>query len=299
MTDRIGDFRHQTRLADMMGATRGRVRALEMDVVTGKSIQRFAEIPKETGLLLRTREQLAGNDNFIAQNERLTSQLQAMDGALGGIASVAERLRAQLVQRLNDPTGKDMPLDIEARTMLDEVAAQLNATFDGRYLFAGTRTGQKPVQLPDPPITSPDPALYYQGDQTKRTGWIDRHVEVELVARADDPGFAGLLAALGSTIAGHAANDRATLEAALTKAEQALAGVVELRGKMGALAARVLDVTESQRSASLYLDETRARIEDTDIAEAMTRMAQDKVAIEASYMIVSQISHLSLADYLR
>jgi flagellar hook-associated protein 3 FlgL len=57
--------------------------------------------------------------------------------------------------------------------------------------------------------------------------------------------------------------------------------------------------SEGQRSTILYLDQTRSAIEDTDVAEAMTRMAQDKVAIEASYLIVSQVSRLSLADYLR
>lgn len=299
MTDRIGDFSHQTRMADLMGTTRARVRDLETDVATGKSIRRFSEIPKETGLLLRTREQIASNDNFVAQNERLTNELQAMDGTLGNIVSVAERLRTLLVQRLNDPTGQEMPLDVEAASMTSEVAAQLNFTLDGRYLFSGTSTDRAPVALPAVTLTSADPSLYYQGDRLDRTAWVDRQVELALPARADDPAFAGLLAALGTTLGAHASNDRAALETALTQAEQALSGVVELRSRMGAAAARVEDVTESQRSAALYLDETRGGIEDTDIAQAMTRMAQDKVGIEASYLIVSQISNLSLADYLR
>jgi flagellar hook-associated protein 3 FlgL len=299
MTDRIGDFSHQTRMSDLLGTTRARVRDLENDVATGTTMRRYAEIPKETGLLLRTREQIAGNDNFIAQNERLANQLQAVDGALGNIVSIAERLRTLLVQRLNDPTGQDMPLDIEAASMTREVAAQLNAALDGRHLFSGTRTDRAPVALPAATLTSADPALYYQGDRIDRTVWIDPQVELALPVRADDPAFADLLAALGTTLVAHTTKDRPALESALAKAEQALAGVAELRGRMGATATRVENVTESQRSAALYLDATRAGIEDTDIAHAMTRMAQDKVAIEASYLIISQISNLSLADYLR
>ncbi|WP_027132590.1 flagellin [Geminicoccus roseus] len=299
MTNRIGDFSHHARLSDLMGQTRARVRDLEIDVATGKDIRRFSEIPQDTGLLLRTRAQLSGNAQFVVQNERLTDQLQAMDGALGDVVTIAERLRTLLVQRLNDPTGRDMPLEVELAGMTEQVAAQLNFTSDGRYLFSGTATDRRPVQLPAGPITSADPSLYYQGDAIDRTAWLDAQVELVLPARADDPAFADLLAALGSTLAAHAANDRPALEAALAGADRALSGVLALRSSVGAAAARVLDVTEGQRAASDYLDETRSRIEDTDMALAMTRMAQDKVTIEASYLIVSQISRLSLADYLR
>ncbi|HEX2525844.1 MAG TPA: flagellin [Geminicoccus sp.] len=299
MTTRIGDLSHQTRLADVMGSTRSRVRDLETDVATGKQVRRYAEIPQETALLLRTRDQIATNGNFLAQNERLNDELQAMDGALGSIVSVAERLRTLLVQRLNDPSGDDMPLGIESATLTEEVAAQLNATSHDRYLFSGTSTDTKPVILPAGPITTADPGLYYQGDDLNRSGWLERDVKVDVLVRADDPAFADLFAALGMTLTGHQANSRPMLENALAKADQALAGVIELRSTVGATAARVQDVAEVQRSAALYLDETRGRIEDTDTSAAMTRMAQDKVAIEASYLIVSQISNLSLADYLR
>ena len=299
MTSRVGDFSHQNRLADLMSATRSRVRSQEMQVASGKSVQRFSEIPKDAGFLLRTREQLAVNNNFVEQNERLTDQLQAMDGALGAIVDVAERFRTLLVQRLNDPAGANVPLETEARAMTKEVAARLNLTSDGRFLFGGSRTDQRPVSLPASSINTSDPSIYYQGDVLTRGAWIDENVKIDLPARADDPAFAGLLAAMGKAALGHANNDQSALRTALTLTEQALAGVIDLRSRTGAVAARVGDVTESQRSAALYLDEGRARIEDTDIAKTMTQMAQDKVAIEASYLVVSQVSKLSLVDYLR
>ena len=299
MTQRVGDFSHQSHLTDLMSATRSRVRAMETSVASGKSISRFSEIPSETGQLLRTRAQAAGTSNFIRQNERLGDQLQATDGALGDIVAVAERLRSLLVQRLNDPTGGDVPLDTEAQSMAEEVAARLNVSSGGRFLFAGTATDRKPVVLPSAPTTNADPAIYYRGDAINRSANIEEEIQIDLIARADDPAFADLLSALGSASVGHLTDDRPTLEAALTKAERALSGVVALRSRVAATTARVADVAESQRTASLYLDETRSRIEDTDIAKTMTQLAQDKTAIEASYLIVSQISNLSLTDYLR
>jgi flagellar hook-associated protein 3 FlgL len=299
MTTRIGDLSHQTLLSDVMTNTRSRVRDLEMDVAAGKQVRRYAEIPQDTALLLRTREQIATNGNFLSQNERLNDELQAMDGALGSIVSVAERLRTLLVQRLNDPTGDDMPLGVESATLKQEIAAQLNSTSHDRYLFAGTRTDTLPVTLPSAPMTTADPSVYYQGDALNRAGWLDRDMSVDIPVRADDPAFADLFAALGMTQVGHQTNSRTMLENALDKADRALAGVIKLRSTVGGTAARVQGVAEIQRSTALYLDETRGRIEDTDTAAAMTRMSQDKVAIEASYLIVSQISNLSLADYLR
>ena len=298
MTTRIGDAAQHNRTLDALLTTRERTRALETDVSTGKSARRYAEIPRDTGLLLRTREQLAVNQNYVTQNDRLTNRVQAMDNALGSIVSVAERLRTLLVQRLNDTTGSEIDLDGEASAMTDQVAAQLNLQLEDRYLFAGSRTDTKPVVLPSTMITSADASLYYQGDQLTPSARVDTDVEVSLQARADDPAFASLFQALGLARTAHLANDRAGLEAALTKAGEALDGVVDLRSKVDATASRVADLTEVQRSASLYLDDIRGNIEDTDIADAMTRMSQDKLVLESSYLIISQVSRLSLADYL-
>ena len=81
--------------------------------------------------------------------------------------------------------------------------------------------------------------------------------------------------------------------------ETALDGVTALRAGVGIAAERLEAVTESQRSAILYLDEIVAGIEDTDLAAMLTRIASDQASLEAGYAITGKLASLSLADYLR
>ena len=55
-------------------------------------------------------------------------------------------------------------------------------------------------------------------------------------------------------------------------------GVTGLRAGVGIAAERLEAITESQRSAILYLDEIVAGIEDTDLAAVLTRIASDQAA---------------------
>ena len=81
--------------------------------------------------------------------------------------------------------------------------------------------------------------------------------------------------------------------------EAALDGATGLRAGVGIAAERLEAITESQRSAVLYLDEIVAGIEDTDLAAVLTRISSDQAALEAGYAVTGKLASLSLADYLR
>ncbi len=222
-----------------------------------------------------------------------------MDGALGSVADIAARARTALVQRLDGGLGSDVPLDELVDTMLAEVQSALNTRLDGQYLFAGSRSDVAPVSLPTPPPTTADPTLYYRGDAVSLTARADAGLELAYGVTADAAPFAELIATLGQARAAHLADDRAGLAAAMSGLETALDGVTSLRAGVGIAAERLEAVTESQRSAILYLDEIVAGIEDTDLAAVLTRIASDQASLEAGYTITGRLASLSLADYLR
>jgi flagellar hook-associated protein 3 FlgL len=299
MLTRVGDQAQSERIRAALLDIQDRVRTAQQSVATGKTASVYADMPREAGISLRTRSVRDQLDGFAAENQKTIDQMRAADGALGNIVALAERFRTLLVQRLNDNTGDALPLDVEARSMTSELAAQLNTRFDGRYLFSGSRTGTKPVELPPAPILAADPTLYYQGDEVVTTSRSDGEVLVAWGVRASAPAFAEFFAALGKAATAHTLNDRATLEVALDQAGTALDKLTELRSGLAANTARLEDQIESQRSASVYLADVLSRLEDTDIAAAMTQIAQDQTALEASYALVGRLSNLSLAEYLR
>jgi flagellar hook-associated protein 3 FlgL len=72
-----------------------------------------------------------------------------------------------------------------------------------------------------------------------------------------------------------------------------------LRGQVGATGERLNTITDSQQSTATYLDDIVSRIEDADVPQTMTQLAQDQANLEAAYLTTSRLSQLTLADYLR
>jgi flagellar hook-associated protein 3 FlgL len=299
MAARIGDLAQSQRLTAGLSAIQSRLREAQVAVASGKAATRYDQIADRAGELVRVKDARALTVTLADQNERLGQRLQLIDGALGSVADVAARARTALLQRLDGGMGSDVPLDVLVDTMLAEIQSALNTRQDGQYLFAGSRSDAAPVALPATPATTVDPALYYRGDAVRLTTRADAGLELAYGVTADAAPFAELIAMLGQARAAHLADDRAGLTAAMGGLETALDGVTGLRAGVGIVAERLEAVTESQRTAVLYLDEIVAGIEDTDLAAVLTRLASDQASLEAGYSVTGKLASLSLADYLR
>jgi flagellar hook-associated protein 3 FlgL len=299
MATRIGDLGHSQRQTASLLAVQSRLREAQLAAGSGRAASRWDQIADRAGTLLRLEDARAATATLAAQGERFAPQLQVMDHALGQIVAVADRMRAALVQRLDGGLGDQVPLDALIDTMLPEVARALNTRHRGQYLFAGSRTDVAPVVLPASPPTVPDPALYYRGDMVRLSIRADLELELPYGVTADAAPFARLIAGLGQARAAHLADDRAGLAGAMAEIEAALGGVAQLRAEVGFVAERLEATTESQRSVLLYLDELTSGIRDADLAAVLTRIAQDRVSLEAAYSVTGALASLSLANYLR
>ncbi len=299
MTTRIGDFTRHALLTSMVQKTQGRMADLQMAIASGKKAQKYDAIAGDVPVLLSTHFDRRLTSAHIDQNLLTVDRMQAMDGTLKALGDIAERARTLLVQRLDGTVGDAVPLDTELDTMLEQIEARLNLRVDGRYLFAGSRTDTKPVEIPDPPPTTADSSTYYQGDEIRLKVRAEADIEIEYGIPASDSAFERLIGAIGLARRGHLANDRGDLENALDLLGQAVEKLSDLRGELGSKRSRLEAVIDIQRGDAVYFDDIINRLENTDISEAMSRLAQDRTVLEASYVTISRISQLSIADFLR
>jgi flagellar hook-associated protein 3 FlgL len=299
MLGRTGDVAQSNRMTGYIQGTQGRMREAQLAIATGKRAETYSAIGSDTGILLQAREGQKRADAFAASNTTTVERLRTMDGALGNIVDIADRMRTLLIQRSDPSIGNSLPLGTEIDTMLQEIASQLNVRLGDRHLFAGSRTDTPPVVLPAT-ITGPadlDPDLIYRGDDIRLTARAAENVEVGYGILARD--VFEIMNVLAAAKAAHTADDDDALRAASDALGEALSSLVDLRGELGARTARVEAISNTHRANSAYLAETVSRIEDTDLPTAIARMAQDQMAIEAAYLTISRLNSLSLADYLR
>ncbi|MCB2052839.1 MAG: hypothetical protein KDE35_01175 [Geminicoccaceae bacterium] len=297
MIDRIADNAHNTRLTGYLQSTQTRMRETQLSISTGKSAQRFADIADQARLLTATRHESRVLEERLVQDRIGVDRLTAMSGALEGVGNVVERLRALTVQRLSGAAGKEVPLASEIDSMLQEIAGRLNVSLDGRHLFAGSRTGTAPIDMPASVSSAADLANVFVGDTQHLAIRIDDGATLEVPLTADD--FVPLLETMADLKAAHQAGDVQALQTGLAALTGHVAEVAAHRGTLGVETARLESITEGHAAELDYLTQVVSRIEDTDLPSAMTRLAQDRTTLEAAYATIAQLGRLSLADYLR
>ena len=297
MVTRIGDAAHNARINGFLQSTQTRIRETQTSVATGKQAQSYSEIADQAAFLVSAREELAVDETFNLQNNVNLDRLQSMDTAVGNVIDVLSEMRVLMTQRLNGATGDTVPVDSEADSAMAEIAARLNVRLDGRFLFSGTSTDQTSITLPATINSSADLTNVYGGDTISQTLRVDRDIEIQVGFTADD--FVPALNALADIKAAHVADNDAGLQAGFTALDNLIDQFADLRGELGAKTARIEVIQESQIVSAALLSETISRIEDTDVPLAISQLAQDELTIEASFVTVSRLNQLSLADYLR
>ncbi len=298
MTIRIGDAAHFRQLQMMLTDVRGRIDRTQAQVASGRRGEEFVDFADRADVLIAARQAESRLEARITANRDVLARMRVADGALADITDLAIRARELLVRRLGE-TSRDMPLDVDLRSILQRVESRLNTRFGDRYLFAGSRSDAPPVAIPDPPPTVADATLYYRGDDLAPQAPVDDGVTLDYAPTADEAAFAGLIGALGKAIAAHASGDRSGLEDALQQLDLAVDGLAELRGAHGARMARLEELVDRQEGERSYVTELRSRMEALDLPEAMARLAQDRATLEASYMLTARLARLSLVDFLR
>ncbi len=300
MLTRIGDFAHSNRMTDLLLAAQTRSRAAQIQISSGKVADRFQGIALQADRLVGTKSVLQRTQQYQANNDLVNSRLVAMENSVASLHEVGTQLRVRLLQRLNDAGSVPGLLTGEARAMLDQTVADLNAEFDGRYLFAGSKTDTAPVVL-DPAFANfgaPDDT-FYQGDAVELTVLADDDIEVTYGMTADRAGFHELIGALRAVIEADAIDDRPRLEAALDLVNAALPKLAEDRSTLGLRQARLDQINIGHSDAEVYLERQISDIENVDLAEAVTRMTQDQILLESAMATISRLNQLSLADFLR
>ena len=93
--------------------------------------------------------------------------------------------------------------------------------------------------------------------------------------------------------------DRDRLQEALVVVNQAIDNLPVIRSRIGSAQRAIEQANDSLQDMSLYLDESITDLKAVDIPLAVTKLTNDQVILEASYMTVSRLSTLNLANFLR
>lgn len=120
---------------------------LQTQLTTGKEINKASDNPFKTARIMQMYSDISANKQYNENIKDTISWLDTTDTALNQLGSTSQRIRELMVSSGNAIYGSDEKKAIknEINQLINQTAQILNTSFDGKYIFGGTKSLSKPV----------------------------------------------------------------------------------------------------------------------------------------------------------
>jgi len=304
---RVTNFAQQNFIFAQVQAIQSRNADQNIAITSGKTAQRYSGIASDSGRLVSIEATHVRITRYIENNQLIDQRLQTMESSVSQLVDIASSFRTLLVGSLNANNATVSGIDVEAANLMQQVAGILNTDFDGRYLFAGSKTNTRPVDLNAagfvvPPAVYPSAVEtdYYVGDGNTLATQAGPDLSLSYGIRANESAFEKLIRSLHlvSTAIVAPVPDAARLNEGLRLAEEAVSELAQVVSRIGVARSAIDTANKGHEETLLYAEQTIGEIGNTDLAKAMTILTGDRAALEASFATLAQMRTISLLNFL-
>lgn len=270
----------------------------QQQVASGKRINRPSDDPDGVSTSIRERAEVASVEQYTRTSDSVTSRLTVLDSAL---SDIVDRLTVAQTTIVGAQGSNKSPIERDtAANALESVKkalmADMNTQFRGAYLFAGADSANAPFVMNGNAVSA------YQGSALAVEVDLDpmRSVTIGIDGSAITQGTAArdLFATLDSAIAAARAGDEVALGQAANDLRAAFDRATGAQMQVGTHLAAI-EALQPQLSDRRLAGKARiAKVEDADLATAVTGMNQAETAYRAALATTNKITQLSLMDYL-
>jgi flagellar hook-associated protein 3 FlgL len=296
MSTRITTGMTQRNILSDLNRVNDRLNKVHTKISSNKEITRPSDDPYNTSRAMSLRTSIEATKQYQRNIQDAQGWQESAEIALADITDAIKRAGELVLEGSSDTTPAEARLAIaqEIDQIIEGVKQNANATYAGRYVFAGTASDAPPY------VTGDD---LYHGSTADVQRQVGPGVGMDIGLRASS--FLGdgtdgkLLQVLRDTSAHLKANDgvavRGDIQLLEDKADEVL-GVRALNGaKQNRLEAALTRLTEVEGATLQQLSDT----EDVDIAKAMIEFSSQQAAYQAALKAGANIVQASLMDFLR
>lgn len=127
------------------------MQTLQNQLSTGKKISKPSDDPYAASRIIQMYADISSNEQYNSNIVDVTNFLDVTDSSINQMSSLYARVRELLVAAGNATYGSEEMLSIqdELKVKVDQMAQLLNTSFDGKFVFGGTKVDSKPVTVVD------------------------------------------------------------------------------------------------------------------------------------------------------
>lgn len=291
------------RASQQLVGNQDRLAEVQLQLGTGKKINKASDAPEKASTLQRLRTVMAQQESYKGNLDKLTERLQNQDTALQNVSNMLSRLRELSIQYANGTLSADQRriAAVEVRGIRDQIYSLANIKdSNGLGVFGGSRVSGQAFSE----------AGVYQGDQTStdvpvgdarvvsnRRSGTDVFIPVSR-GSGNSQTSVGFFKVIDDLAAGLEANRVGDVQRAIGEITQIHQGISMAQADVGS----DLNVVQAQSNVLdeqiLRLKGLESDLQDVDYAEAVTRMQKEMLGLQAAQSSFAQLSKLSLFNYI-
>lgn len=275
----------------------------QSQIATQRQVLNPSDAPDQAAAISRLKSVISRQDNYTKALDTVQARLDSESTTLTSAGDILVRIKELTVQASNGTQGTVSRLAIatEMKGLRDQLVSLGNSTDPtGNYIFSGSRVKSPAFK------TNTDGSVSYQGDQTKmsiqvgdqRRISVNRPATTAFVPVVRNGVGVSFFDSIDSLIAGVKAGDSSVMQRGLTEMDTLHNGIVLAQAQAGT----DMKVVEQQGAAiedtKLSLMSALSKIEDLDMATAITDMQKLMLSLEAAQSSFAKTSQLSLFKYL-
>jgi flagellar hook-associated protein 3 FlgL len=284
---------------------------VQEQIASGKNANTYAGFGDKAQVLTATIAANARNDAYTNATKFAVTQTDLQDTQLTSLSSLAMSLKKAVSDAVanNDAT----TLMTQAQSIFEQASAILNSKdANGDYIYSGGKTDVPPVSVGTLAglVPLPGAAQAFANGDLKKSVQVADGVNVSYGMTASDVGT-GLMQAL-KDIADFNAGGTGNFNAAssLSSAQNTfltntIAQVTTVNTNLNATTAsngyvsnRLTDAQSQQDSLNTVYKKFTSDIQDTNMAEAATRLSLNQTQLQAALQVTAGLHQLSLLNYL-
>jgi flagellar hook-associated protein 3 FlgL len=299
------------RAADQMSIVQNKLADSQAHLAQGKQILKPSDAPDQAAVIQRLKSVMSRQESFLSSMVTLRSRLENEDTTLKSASDLLIRAKEVAVHAANDtlsPVNRKA-LAKEMQAVRDQLLSLANSKDNnGNFLFAGSRSKEPAFKIP-----APGESPVYQGDQTKMTVMVGEQRSIPTNRSGTDafislnrPGSTegsvtgvSFFKVMDDLVSGINNSDDAAMQRGIGEMTDLLNGMSLAHADIGTDMNVVDQQTSVIEDTILNIKTNLSTVEDLDYADAITKMNQQMLSLEAAQSSFSKIAQLTLFNYLK
>lgn len=283
---------------DAINAASEQFAAAQWQVSSGRRLRTSSDDPLAAQSAVNDQAELGTLDSYRRASDSAVSRLAMLDSVLGDVVDkITQALTAAQSARGSAVTPSGRAAAADALTSVrNAIAGDINTTFNGNYLFSGSKATTKPYVQASGVWT-------YQGDAAAVTLAVDRSRSVTLATSGQvilqGSDSTDVLSVIDSLAAAAASGDAAGLATGMDALNRAFRRAVDAQGRVGIEQQSVEEGQNQLATLRLASIAQLSKDQDANAVEAIARMNQAQISYQAALGAVASASKVSLLDYIK